>query len=117
MVQNRVGTTSHTYQIDVSSIRVEGEVRLAWVKDTPARHTMKGYGGNAKKFVSCAMMRFAFNCPDGSKKVDALSSYFEDGSFDTVNVAYVPQLATWDPVPPDTALSAVMQSVCSWKPK
>jgi hypothetical protein len=112
VVKNQGG---HTFQMDVSSIRIEGDVRRAWVKDTPARHTKKGSAENAKKFISYVLMRFAFNCPDQSRKTDAVSAYFEDGSVDTVNVAYLP--ATWDPIPPDTALSAVMQSVCSWKPK
>src|SRR5215472_10977598 len=43
------------FQIDVSSIRIEGPVRRAWGKSIPPSHTMKGAGENAKKFVSFSL--------------------------------------------------------------
>jgi hypothetical protein len=116
-VQVVQGTDGATFQVDVSSIRIEGEVRRAWMKNIYARHKMKGHGENAKKFVSYTLMHLAFNCPDQSMEADALMAYFEDGSSYTGNISDLAQFATWSPVPPDTALSSVMQSVCSWKPK
>jgi hypothetical protein len=105
------------FQIDVSSIRIEGPVRRAWGKSIPPSHTVKGYPGNEKKFVSYFLSRAAFNCADETMKSEAMMVYFEDGGVDTVPVDLLPQFAKWTPVPPDTPLSLEMQSVCSSKPK
>jgi hypothetical protein len=93
VVQSKDGTT---LQIDVSSIRIEGAIRRAWLKSVPPSHTMK------KRHGDYSLMRVAFNCLIGSH---------------TVNLDILAKLEKWDPIPPDTALSSGMQFVCLWKPK
>jgi hypothetical protein len=89
VAQSKDGTT---LQIDVSSIRIEGPIRRAWLKSVPPSHTMKGP----------SLMRVAFNCLLGSH---------------TVNLDILSEFSKWDRIPPNTALSSGMQFVCLWKPK
>ena len=108
-------TAGSTFQVDTSSIHIEGSIRRAWSKMTPAPHTMRGSGDDAKKFVSYGLNRISFNCSDESMRNDSVVFYYEDGSVRTAPAEILRK--TFEPVPPDTSLSYAMQFVCAWKPK
>jgi hypothetical protein len=82
---------------------------------TPAPHTMRGFGDDAKKFVSYGQDRISFNCSDETMRHDSSVFYYEDGSEWTAPAEIMPK--TWQLVPPDTTFDVVMKFVCSWKPK
>jgi hypothetical protein len=98
--------------VDVSSVRVEGDIRRAWMKFVVAPHTLRGTGPNSRKWASNSVRRDAYNCRNETHKLEALTVYFEDGT----NDSYYPSAAQWEPVAPDTVSDTVMRFVCAWKP-
>jgi hypothetical protein len=100
---------------DVSSIRVAGAIRRAWVKTVYGAHVRKGEGQEANKWYGYAVSRVSFDCNEENYRSEAVSVYFTDGTNSSDSPAGFP--TAWAPVPPDTALSAIMQFICAWKPK
>jgi hypothetical protein len=106
---------SGTYEtfVDVSTIRIMGSVRRAWEKVVFTPHTMTGVGVDAKKWVSYAVFRAAFNCSEETATYEGLIFYYDDGT------NYFPPADTAPPslVPPETVLSSEMQFICAWGKK
>ena len=100
--------------VDVSSIRIAGEIRRVWLKMVVQPHSERGVGEDANKWVAYKQSREVFHCSDETHYGEALTYYYSDGSNRTV--AMDPNLA-WEPVAPDTVVEAVMHFVCAWKPK
>jgi hypothetical protein len=103
-----VYTTSHddTIYCDVSSIRISGDVRRAWVKiDTSNDRFLKG------RPVDHFISRVAYNCRDETRRTEAQTAYYKDGSNLTVPTATMG--TAWEPVTPDSTEEALMKFVCS----
>jgi hypothetical protein len=112
--------------VDLSSIRIPGQVRWVWIKAVYAPHTYRGEAeAHAKsKWLSDEVQRFAFNCADETVRMEALTVHYTDGSLDvhytdgSLDLVPAEQFPTsWSPVEPDTVRSVQMQFICAWKPK
>ena len=101
--------------VDVSSIRIAGNIRRVWTKVIFTTHTHKGVNEYANKWVNYELGHDAFDCGNETQRNEALNIYFEDKTNYTVPLA--PAATNWDPVPPDSLLSAEMRLVCTWNPK
>lgn len=100
--------------VDVSSISDSGSIRRVWAKMTYARRTENDPSDPIKR-TSYNLARLAFNCTEDLSRTEAVTVYYEDGSVEALPPAMYPK--PWEPVPPDTVLSNVMEFVCAWKPK
>jgi hypothetical protein len=100
--------------VDVSSIRLGGAIRRAWIKGVYAPHTMKGGGKYANKWETETMSHFVFDCGEETVSIESGIAYFDDEtSFSTTPGT---AMAT-RPVAPDTVFSVEMRFICAWKPK
>ena len=97
--------------IDVSSIRIEGDVRRAWFKPVYKTHTKKHTSNG--KYWSYAVLKQAFNCTEEMYRVEADIIHYEDGAFESEPAEDYPK--PWAPVPPDTLGSVIIQFICTWK--
>jgi hypothetical protein len=97
--------------VDVSSIRVAGAIRWAWVKFLYAPRTH----GSPEHWWASDMSREAFNCADETHRREALTVYYEDGTNGSDPAANYP--TQWQPVLPDTIGNAEMQFICAWGKK
>jgi hypothetical protein len=98
--------------VDVSSIRVAGAIHRAWEKNIYKPHSYKGEGAPARRWWHDSVNLFAFDCNEETVRSESITVYYEDGTHGTESAT-----TAWQPVPPDTMLSAVMQVVCALKPK
>ena len=98
--------------VDVSSIRVTGDIRLAWIKFVYEPTTVRGAGIHSQKWLDRELVRYAFNCAEELARVEAQSTYFEDGTLVSPSADLFP--APWAPVVPDTMIESWMQVVCAW---
>jgi hypothetical protein len=103
------------YFVDVSSIRLADGIGRAWINTIFKPHTKRGLHADATKWMAKQLMRSSFNCSDETTTSDGLVTYYDDGTVGTVPAEA--NSGAWQPVPPDTMLSAEMQFVCAWKPK
>jgi hypothetical protein len=85
--------------VDVSSIRIAGDTRRAWIKTVFAPHTRKGIAGDANKWVSYGVVRVAFNCGEETSQDEAATYYYDDGTNYPLDAAFAPPR---EPVAPDT---------------
>ena len=97
--------------IDVSSIRIEGDVRRAWFKSVYKTHTKKSTGNG--KYWSYTVSKTAFNCTEEMFRSEAGNVYYEDGTYDSMPAENYPK--PWAPVAPDTLGSVKMLLICTWK--
>jgi hypothetical protein len=103
--------------VDVSSIRVAGDIRRAWIRwvfppEPSARHQ------------SYIMYGSAFNCVNGTNRDEAEIIYYSDGTnyrdvtygegIDWI-VADDTSAKPWVSLPPGTPWSAAMKFVCDWR--
>jgi hypothetical protein len=106
----------HTLSIDVASIRINGEIRLAWFKSEYAR-SLKVHdagGPDSEKVWSYSLGRYGFNCASETYQVDAsVIVYYTDGTHGSDSAF---NRLPWQPVPPDTFMERQMQFICGWKP-
>jgi hypothetical protein len=108
---------SHTVSIDVSSIRFEGALRLAWFKHqyAPSLNMHDKSGPDRDKLWSYSKVRYGFNCTNETYQMDANTIvYFMDGSSGSDPTF---ERLPWKPVPPDSILEAQMQFICAWTPQ
>ena len=101
--------------VDVSSIKVTGNQRHAWIKSQALPHTTKGVDDGANKWVSTQLSREVFDCGEETRRTEALTTYYEDGT--NYSVAETSFPATWRPIRPGTVMAYIMKFVCEWKPK
>ena len=97
--------------IDVSSIRIEGDVRRAWFKSVYKTHTKKSTGNG--KYWSYYVDKDAINCTQEMWRAEADIIHYEDGAYESMPAENYPK--PWAPVPPDTLGSVKMQFICTWK--
>lgn len=105
--------------VDVSSIRIAGEIRSGWGKFVFLPHTMKGVGAASNTWQSYVLSHDAFNCSEETFRTDVINIYFEDGTVDMCSgsaLAGFPE-SSWTPVPPDSWREKQMRLVCEWTPK
>jgi TonB family protein len=100
--------------VDVASIKVTGDIRLAWLKGAAAHHAEKGVGAHSGNWVAYDLSRFSFNCGDETSVTEAGLIYYDDGTQETLPAYSLSSLS--EPVAPDTMLHAAMEFTCSWKP-
>ena len=107
----------HTLSIDVSSIRIDGAIRLAWFKHqyAPSLKMHDAGGPDRYKVWSYSLVRHGLNCTNETYQLDANTIVFytdgssgSDSSFNRL---------PWRPGPPDSFAEMEMQTVCAWKPK
>ncbi|HWX32028.1 MAG TPA: surface-adhesin E family protein [Steroidobacteraceae bacterium] len=98
--------------VDVTSVRSAGVIHRAWEKTVYKPHSYNGEGAPPRKWWHDSVNLFAFNCNEETVRSESITVYYEDGTHETESATTV-----WEPVPPDTMLSAVMQVVCALKPK
>jgi hypothetical protein len=97
--------------VDVSGILVvDSSIRRAWVKTVHAPH-----GDQQSNRETQSVASYSFNCEEKSFRHEAFTAYYEDGTNYAMPVDRYPD--SWEPVPPDTLLSAELQFVCAFKPK
>ena len=94
--------------IDVSSLRIAGNIRRAWFKDVYKTHRETADG----KYRSYTVLKTAFNCTEEMYRFEAGNVYYEDGTNWTFPAGI---LSTWNPVAPDTTASNEMQVICALK--
>ena len=99
--------------VDVSSIRVNGNIRRAWNKLVMAAHTQKGPAPNTNKWVSYIESQDFLDCMADSSSNELIYVHYEDGTTDPPAKVGV---APWQPVPPGSMLEDEMKFVCAWKP-
>jgi hypothetical protein len=99
--------------VDVSSIRIDSEIRRGSSKVVFALRAQAGVGEYASKWVSSFSYQFAFNCADNMGRVEGMSGNFDDGT------TYVDRdyPKPWQAVPmaPKTNWTTLMEFVCAWK--
>jgi len=98
--------------IDVSSIRIEGNVRRAWFKKVYKAHTEKAPDDG--RYEESSVEKNAFNCSQEMYRIEALTVYFEDGTLYRTPAESYP--IPWVPVTPDTVEDKQMKFICRWKP-
>jgi hypothetical protein len=98
--------------IDLQSVRIDGDIRRAWVKTVYASRSNPGPFG---KYWASTVARTSFNCSEETRRWDALTIYFDDESLRSIPASQYP--TAWEPVTPDTIESANMAFICAWKPK
>ncbi len=98
--------------VDISSIRVNGNIRRAWTKIVMIAHTQKGPGPARNKWVSYMETHIFFDCVAESDSNDAIYIHYEDGTTDSKA-----GVEPWQPVPPDSISEDEMKFICAWKPK
>jgi hypothetical protein len=101
-----------TSSMDMDSIReVKSGFRGVWVKTVFNTNEMTANSSSGgKKVVSHIMVHDTFDCAAKLVHVDALVTYYADGSNDTNNVGDGP--GKWTNVAPDTVRDAEMHVVC-----
>ena len=109
--KNNAGTFEQF--IDVSSIRIEGNIRRAWVKSVFKAHT-KTTTPNDRRYWEHSIAKNAFNCAQEMTRTEALAVYFEDGTNFQMPAESYP--SPWEPVVPDTVDAYNMKFICRWKP-
>lgn len=101
--------------VDVSSVRVAGSIRRAWIKHVFKTHTTRGDGVDATKWQSESVARVAFSCSEETFRLEGLLIYYDDGTTNSVPATSFP--TPWQPIPPDTVRGSEMHFVCAWGKK
>ncbi len=96
--------------VDVSSVKVAGQIRRAWSKMVVAPHTQM----LEQKWVSSVLILKAFDCAEKTVRFEATTTYYDDGSNHYVPAAAFP--TPWEPVAPETMDDNQMELLCAWKP-
>jgi|ERR1019366_9247196 hypothetical protein len=99
--------------VDVSSIRIAGSIRQAWVKHV-YEPPMKGMDPYPNKLASSELVRVAFDCSEETSRLEAITNHYTDGDVGTPAASYP---TPWTPVAPDSVGNVLMQFICAWKPK
>lgn len=102
-----------TGMIDVSSIRIEGDIRRVWLKGIPAPHTQRGSGANSQRWLSYELQLWSLNCRDHVGRYEAFYNFFEDASSWEMPADAFPR--SWEPIPPGTGIEAAMEMTCGWQ--
>jgi len=101
------------YFADLSGIKIISDIRHVWIKRNfklPPRQTrVEGV------YVVYQVERNAFNCAEGTRVMEAATTYLEDGR--EIGGSRGPTNPwEWELVEPDTAFDRVMTFVCKYKP-
>jgi clan AA aspartic protease (TIGR02281 family) len=105
------GLTTGAEYVDVSSIKVVGNIRRAWFKRVSPRSNSAGK--NPHEVVDYTLTRYGFNCEDESYRMEALTTRYVDGWSDSVPIGSKP--FPWQVAAPDSLAGAMMKFVCEWK--
>jgi hypothetical protein len=103
--------------VDVSSIRIDAEIRRGSSKVVLSPHTQNGGGDFSAKWISEISYNFAFNCVEETGRVEGFSFQFDDGTNYSDPAKHYPK--PWQKVPLDTDAiwTSLMKYICAWKPK
>ena len=112
-----VGKTDDGKQVlvDVSSIRVDGDIRRAWIKGVARPNTTRGPGKYSDRWLSYFLTRESFNCTEELVRTESKKAYFDDGSSISDSPESYP--TQWKPVEPESRGHAEMQFICAWEKK
>jgi hypothetical protein len=97
---------------DADGILVSGQIRRAWLKINYRPHTERGNESNPNKFLASLAYRAAFNCGEGTRRIEIYTGYYEDGTMDTEDKT---TSAAWEQIVPDTEAYKEMHIICAWK--
>ena len=98
-------------QIDVDSIKVDGDVRSAWIRVTFVPQTLKGIGDQPEKWVSGGRSLTEYNCKEETSRITSSTTYYEDGEEYVANI----RDPEWAPIPPGRTFKLEMLIVCHLK--
>jgi hypothetical protein len=100
--------------VEVSRIRIEGDVRHAWTRRVLAPQVDKGVGRYAKSRVTQYLTRYAVNCRDETRRPESTAIFFDYGTswYWSADGSAKP----WEPVAPGSVESKMMRFVCTWTP-
>lgn|ERR1035438_1861546 len=101
--------------VDVSSIRIFGDVRTFWVKGIVAPQSREGLGIYAGTWLSYLMSREAINCAEETYREEAKLAFFQDGR--SVDMTAESLKTSWTFIPPESRAQREMKLVCAWTPK
>jgi hypothetical protein len=111
------GNANRETFVDASGIRIDGNIRTSASKVVLASHTVAGAGEATNKWITEITYQITFDCGDRRSRVDAMTTYFEDGTNWSEPESAFPK--PWVTVPPGfhSNWTALMQYVCAWTPK
>src|ERR1700722_12815155 len=66
--------------VDVSSIRITGSIRRAWVRDDFGPNTKGSFINGSYARPTSMMVRFAFNCAEETVRFEASTWYYSNGT-------------------------------------
>ncbi len=101
------GSGAKTF-VDRSSIKIEGDVRHAWVKRSFGHHAKKDPLN--QKWLADSVGLYGFNCADSSARLESLVVYFDDGTAEPNNGPYPDR---WEPAAPESLEFAETRFVCT----
>lgn len=107
-------STNKTHFVDISSIRVTGNIRRMWIKTVFQTKTEKGSGEDANKWLKHVLYHQAFDCDNESARDEAEIDYYDDGTSYLYPATDFPLL--WTPIAPDSVGSIFLRTICEWKP-
>jgi hypothetical protein len=109
---NADGKVSHF--VDVSSIRIDGAIRNAWIRDVfPKPIRVHAIGAHYK--ILFLMTRFDFNCREEKYRDVAQTQYLDVRLYRRAPSSEYP--GPWAEVHSDTFQHREMEFVCAWAPK
>jgi len=108
--------------VDVSSIRIDGDVRRAWIRGVFVPHTVHGFDKNADQWVNVLIWHGEFNCVDETYREEMHHAVYDDGTYwfpsDEIKALTKSITEEWLQVTPDIDVPrAQWRFVCAWKPK
>lgn len=104
--------------VDAANIKIEGEIRTAFIKHDSQPHTEKGLGENANKWVDYQLSSGSFDCVKKVAREESNAVYYEDGTAERYTNPMLERLGVpepWMPLPDDPLARALMQFICAYK--
>lgn len=68
---------------DADGIMISAQIRRAWLKINYKPHTEHGNEAHPDKFLKALAYEAAFNCGEGTRRIEVYTGYYEDGSVET----------------------------------
>jgi len=102
------------YFVDVSSIRIAGDLRQAWVKTVFAPHSNWNVrvrdGRETKIWIDYQLAHEVYNCADHVFRQESLSLHLEEG----ISQKIPPEVlgAQWRPIEPATTAAVIFDFIC-----
>jgi len=96
---------------DKSGILISGSLRRVWFKVDYAAHSAPDIH-NPARFLARFQYHAAFDCSNGTEKVEQSKTDYENGDVESANLEGTNQ---WITLAPDDPSYVAMQTICAWK--